>query len=174
MIKYFKKIIRSRIADTGFWGIVLLYSLWNLTSKLDILLHDGFESIFTDYRFYIGFALYLLILYFFISSYIQNFGWKYKADIAFKNGDIKKAKEYYDILTKIFRWNGHYIADRGNCYYKMSEWQLAINDYTKALKLEPDSVYIYKNRAYAYKMLGFRKYSANDTAKVKQLEKMNK
>ncbi len=55
----------------------------------------------------------------------------------------------------------------------MGKWQLAINDYTKALKLKPKEGYIYKNRANAYKMIGFKKHSDADYAKAKSLGILN-
>lgn len=172
LILYFKKVLKSRYTETGFFGILLLYSFYNLFSNLDILLNEGIYVILKDYRFYLGVILYLLIFYFFINSFIINFGWKKKAENAYAKGEYKIAIKYYNKILKFYKWNGHFIADRGNCYYQMKDWQSAINDYTKAIKLEPDEAYIFKNRANAYKNLGFRTHSNKDIAKVKQLEQL--
>jgi len=153
----------------SFWLILLFINLWNLFRILNEPLQNGDFSIFKEYRLYIFLVVFLIFLYYCVVSYVINFGWQYKADNAYKNGDINVALKYYTILIKIFRWNGTYLLFRGNCYYKMSKWQLAINDYTRALKLEPDEGYIYKNRAYAYKMLGFKKNSQSDYAMAKKL-----
>ena len=44
----------------------------------------------------------------------------------------------------------------------MKNWNLAVNDYTEAIRLEPDAAYIYENRANAYKFMGFKTHAKKD------------
>ena len=165
------KIFHSRIFDTSIWGVFSALFAWNLFDTLSEQFQTRNFSILSDYQFYLYLILFLGFLYFFLISFINNFGWVYKAKNAYENGDIDLAIKYYSILIKIFRWSRHYLASRGNCFYKLHKWQLAINDYTKALKYKPKASYIYENRANAYKMIGFKKFSANDSEKAKMLNK---
>lgn len=174
MIELLKKIIRNRFIDMTIWLILFVLSVKNLFQILDKLFKDGDFSLTRYFAFLIFLIIFFFISYHFIRSYIRNFGWQYKANSAYDKGDIKIALKYFSILTKIFRWNSTFLANRGNCYYMMGKWQLAINDYTKALKLKPKDGYIYKNRANAYKMIGFKKHSDADYAKAKSLGIINK
>ena len=55
--------------------------------------------------------------------------------------------------------------NRGNAYYKMGQHQRVIQDYDKAIHLDPGYVKAYNNRAVAYRNLG--KYAKADADKAK-------
>ncbi len=169
VILYLKKIFRNKYLETFFFGAIFIWVLIKTLKHLIAIISDN--SIDIQYLFielaFVCISLYLV--YLFLDSYMRNFGLKSKADIAYKEGDYNLAIKKYSILLRIFRWNGHYYCDRGNCYYQMKNWNLAVNDYTKAIKLEPDVAYIYENRANAYKFMGFKTHAKEDIKMFKKL-----
>ena len=52
--------------------------------------------------------------------------------------------------------------NRGNVYSNLGEHHKAIDDYTKAIELDPQGAYAYKNRGLAYKNLGEHQKAIDD------------
>lgn len=46
------------------------------------------------------------------------------------------------------------LSDRARCYYRMAEWDNAIADCDQALKIDPDAIEIYYQRAFAFARQG--------------------
>ncbi|MEY4788394.1 MAG: hypothetical protein RLZ61_612, partial [Planctomycetota bacterium] len=60
---------------------------------------------------------------------------------------------------------------RGNSAYAMKNYTDAINDYTKAIELDPADANLFNNRAKTFKALGKDKEAEDDLVKVKRLAK---
>ena len=56
---------------------------------------------------------------------------------------------------------------RGNAYYNLGKYQLAIDDYSRAIRINPNYAGAYFNRGYAKKNFG--KYYCDDYKKACQL-----
>ncbi|GAB4845309.1 Translocon at the outer membrane of chloroplasts 64 [Ancistrocladus abbreviatus] len=63
--------------------------------------------------------------------------------------------------------------EKGNQAFKQRQWQTAINFYTEAIKLNPDSATYYSNRAAAYLELGSFLQAEADCTKAIDLDKKN-
>lgn len=61
-----------------------------------------------------------------------------KAAILYKNNDFKAAIEKYEIVLKSKGESAELYYNIGNCYYKMNETALAILNYERALKIQPN------------------------------------
>jgi tetratricopeptide (TPR) repeat protein len=81
----------------------------------------------------------LIVLYYAYQSYLVNN--RYVGACAEKNGDYRKAIDRYTENLKFPSWLegenehpwGRYI-ERANCYYKIGEYQKALQDYDSALR----------------------------------------
>jgi tetratricopeptide (TPR) repeat protein len=93
-----------------------------------------------------------------------------KAIAYFKSGKEKEAEEDFDkVIIMDPKMSSAYVY-RGLCREKLSRYNDALNDYTRALKLKPNDAAIHNNIAYLY-------VSANDESfrdKVKALEHAKK
>ncbi len=165
-----KKIFRNKFAETLFFGLIFGWVLYrNYENILSTLFEEQFDlTIFLLTILQVGLVVFLFYLFF--DSYMRNFGLIAMAYKEYKNGQYRNAIKKYDLVLKIFRWNGNYLNARGNCYYKMRNWKRAIDDYSKAIKLEPDAAYIYENRSNAYKFMGFKSHAKEDLKKYNQLK----
>ncbi len=170
IVLFFKKLFRNKYFIFSALGILIFMSCFNLYFNIVKIFKYGLITGLKNHWLYINFFFLIYFSYLFIDTYAKEYGLKAKADEAYKNGDYKTAIELYSKLLKIFRYNGHYYADRGNCYYKLRQWHQAITDYSRAIELNPDSAYIYENRGNAYKFLGFHSHAKIDLAKFKQLK----
>ncbi len=170
LLLHFKNFTRNKFFETLFTASLFIWASY-------AYIGDIFEAIIIlpfqlELFFYslIRFGLILLLFYWFLVSYTENFGLKAKADKAYKLGDYKTAINKFNLLLKIFRWNANYYNGRGNCYYKMKNWKRAVDDYSKGIMLEPKAAYIYKNRSNAYKFMGFKSHAKEDLKKYNQLK----
>jgi tetratricopeptide (TPR) repeat protein len=59
---------------------------------------------------------------------------------------------------------------RGNDYYRKGEYDRAIADYTKAIKLDPKHAFFYNNRGIAYGKKGDRKQAIADYRKALEID----
>ena len=62
---------------------------------------------------------------------------------------------------------------RGRAYYKLGQHHRAINDYTKAIQLDPDDALAYNNRGISYRNLGQSTLASADEAKACSLDIKN-
>jgi tetratricopeptide (TPR) repeat protein len=62
--------------------------------------------------------------------------------------------------------NAEAYRNRGNAYFKLGQYQLAIEDYNKAITLKPDYTGAYKNRAVVYLTQGNKEPGCNDAHKA--------
>ncbi len=68
------------------------------------------------------------------------------------DGDFKRAIDLYTQLLAIS--SNHYLYNhRGIVYIAISEYKKAIDDFTKAIELEPNDTRVYTNRGLAYRMI---------------------
>jgi len=83
-------------------------------------------------------------------------GWCYKALTLWFEGkftDPKKAIEYLNNAIKLQPENYYYVL-RGVAYTDLGQYQRAIADYNKAIRLRPDYARAYSNRGSVYQALG--------------------
>ncbi|MGA2783025.1 MAG: tetratricopeptide repeat protein, partial [Smithella sp.] len=59
--------------------------------------------------------------------------------------------------------------NRGNCYSKLGQPQLSIEDYNKAISLKPNYADAYGNRGTAYIMQGNKELGCRDARKACEL-----
>lgn len=72
-----------------------------------------------------------------------------KADEAFGKGDYKTAAAYYSrALSSATGEERYYLfISRADCYFQLTDFENAMNDYEAAIKLYPDSTFAYLSRA---------------------------
>ncbi len=86
-----------------------------------------------------------------------------------KIGNDSLAREY---LTKVLETdpnNGFVLNTRGKINFDMKHFDLAINDYSRVIKLKPKSGEAYANRAYVYSHIGDRDKACSDLHKAASL-----
>ena len=59
-------------------------------------------------------------------------------------------------------------CNRGNAYFKLGKYKKAVNDYTKAISLQPDAD-VYYNRAIVYLHLGKKEKAQKDFEQAARL-----
>ena len=75
-----------------------------------------------------------------------------------------------ELLCNFVQWN--YVKscnERGYSYYKQGKYEQAIQEYDKAIELNPNYTNAYSNRSFAYSSLGEYRLSNIDTHKVIEL-----
>jgi Flp pilus assembly protein TadD len=60
--------------------------------------------------------------------------------------------------------------DRGIAYYWLKHYEKAVEDYTEAIRLQPNYWQAYGNRANAYQQLGETEKARRDLARAKELK----
>merc|ERR1712178_191769 len=78
---------------------------------------------------------------------------KEKADKAFKDGEFRDAVVYYTRALRHTPLNERLLTNRSAAYLKISKWQLALDDATKAQEIEPTWSKIYFRKGQALRSL---------------------
>lgn len=165
------EIFENKYVNLSIWGVFFLLYFIFLSNKFYFMVTNHDWHYLKTWQFYINLFLFILSCYYLFNIYVWHFGLYPKAIQAYESGDVLKALKHFKLLAKIYPRNAHVIASIGNCYYRLEDWKKAIEYYTRALKFEPHSVYIYENRSNAYKFLGYYIHYKKDLNKVKQLKK---
>lgn len=74
----------------------------------------------------------------------------YLAASKVKLNDFVGAKDISDVLVSDSSKNSEYLALKGNVNYGLGEYEQALNNYQKALELDPENIFIYSNIANTY------------------------
>jgi tetratricopeptide (TPR) repeat protein len=86
------------------------------------------------------------------------------------SGNPEEAIKKFSGYLKDYPQDGHGYFCRGYAQEQMNRYNLAIEDYTRALELLPDSVSYYYNRAGAYLVTGDFESAIRDIEKLKTLK----
>src|SRR5262249_26995790 len=80
-------------------------------------------------------------------------------------------KEAIELFTEALELNQDktYYNQRGLAHRRCSQFEEAIQDYNKALKIDPNFVVTYCNRAVTFNTLGLHQRAADDFAKALQV-----
>ena len=84
---------------------------------------------------------------------ISGAGFQSQGDKAFDKGNYQQSIRYYSAALEQFENDSSYYH-RGNAKIKLKDFQGAIDDYTKAIGINPNNASFYKNRASAKNELG--------------------
>lgn len=64
--------------------------------------------------------------------------------------EFGKATEVYNLIIELDCKDSYSYNCRGVCYFCMKEYNKAVDDYTAAIKINPNESLIWANRANAY------------------------
>ncbi|HRO43591.1 MAG TPA: tetratricopeptide repeat protein [Flavipsychrobacter sp.] len=79
-----------------------------------------------------------LFFYFQLSANVPYNAWWQKGNIFYQEKNFDSAAFYYEKLTALETGNAEVFYNLGNTYYKLNKIGLAVLNYEKALKLNPD------------------------------------
>jgi TonB family protein len=108
-----------------------------------------------------------------IQLHPQELFYAHRSYVYWRKGLLDKALDDINLAMKLRPKDSPLIHDyfvRGDIYSDMGEYDLAISDYSEAIRLKPYDRYSYDQRAKAYRKLGKDDLAAADEAKAKQLE----
>merc|ERR1712028_301631 len=92
---------------------------------------------------------------------------------AFKDGEFRDAVVYYTRALRHTPLNEKLLSNRSACYLKISKWQLALEDATKAQEIEPTWSKIYFRKGQALRNLKRREDAAAAFNDGKELDRAN-
>lgn len=88
-----------------------------------------------------------------------------KSDFSAALSDLNQALE--KSATRELRFSC--LTNRGECYNRMGKFDLALDDFNNALRLEPKSGLVLLNRAEVYDKMGKRDLAVADKARAEAL-----
>ena len=95
--------------------------------------------------------------------------WRKEATDAFTAKDYSKATEYYLKLTKSEDATADDFCQLGNCYDNFGKTDLALQNYAKALELNPNSEWAYYERSILYRRIKKYDKAIDDLTKAIKL-----
>jgi len=102
-------------------------------------------------------------------QYYCDKGWEH-----FNVGQYEKAIGFYSIAIEHIKtgpWEGQCYHRRAWSYAKLKQHQQAIQDYDKAIQLDPNYAKAYNNRAITFSNLGQRVLAEKDAMKACELDR---
>jgi tetratricopeptide (TPR) repeat protein len=87
------------------------------------------------------------------------------------NGFLDKALEAYNNALNFYDKDATILRCRAHLYIKLGKTEDAINDFTRAIKIEPDFAYTYFERSEQYKLQKKNELALKDLEKYNNLKK---
>ena len=93
--------------------------------------------------------------------------------ILYSHGKVERAMEVFDRAEEAMPDDEAISLIRGNYYFSKKEYSMAIEEYTKLLTLNPESIEAYGDRGIAYQSLGEAQKALADYNKAVELAPSN-
>lgn len=100
----------------------------------------------------------------------------YLAEIYRMNNEVDSVLNLYSYSINLSKVNGEdfelvylYYFNRGNCFLKKEQYQLAIEDYDYSLKLKPNNANVLSNRGVCFYKIKINERSCDDWKKASEL-----
>lgn len=100
----------------------------------------------------------------------------YLAEIYRMNNEVDSALNLYTHSINLSKINGEdfelvylYYFNRGNCFLKKEQYQLAIEDYSYSLKLKPNNANVLSNRGICFYKIKISEKACDDWKKASEL-----
>lgn len=100
----------------------------------------------------------------------------YLAEIYRMNNEVDSALNLYSYSINLSKVNGEdfelvylYYFNRGNCFLKKEQYQLAIEDYDYSLKLKPNNANVLSNRGVCFYKIKINERACDDWKKASEL-----
>lgn len=87
-----------------------------------------------------------------------------------EKGNNEQAEADFTRVIESGYWIPNVFFNRGLARYRMNKWNLALEDFTEAIRLDPRDENAYYYRAYTYAQLGNQKSARKDAQKAIELD----